>query len=92
VLAVVAIVAVAGNFRGARILVWLFNVEGTVDLIDAITLATIYGAPPYMGAAYWIPAFWVPALLVTHYITFVVLWKYWPGAAQLGATGDRGFG
>jgi hypothetical protein len=33
-----------------------------------------------MGAAYWIPAFWVPALLVTHYITFVVLLKYWRSA------------
>jgi hypothetical protein len=30
-----------------------------------------------MGPAYWIPAFWVPALLVTHYITFIILWKYW---------------
>lgn len=30
-----------------------------------------------MGAAYWIPAFWVPALLMTHYITFVVLLKHW---------------
>jgi len=30
-----------------------------------------------MGPAYWIPAFWVPALLVTHYITFLVLTKYW---------------
>jgi hypothetical protein len=28
-----------------------------------------------MGPAYWIPAFWVPALLVTHYITFVVLMR-----------------
>jgi hypothetical protein len=39
----------------------------------AITLATVSGAPAYMGAAYWIPAFWVPALLVTHYLVFVVL-------------------
>jgi len=30
-----------------------------------------------MGPAYWIPAFWVPALLVTHYITFIILGKYW---------------
>jgi len=30
-----------------------------------------------MGPAYWIPAFWVPALLVTHYITFVLLRNYW---------------
>ena len=38
-----------------------------------------------MGPAYWIPAFWVPALLVTHYITFVILLKYWTGDADQGA-------
>jgi hypothetical protein len=56
-----------------RLLVWIFNVLGTVDLLAAITLATIYRATDFMGPAYWIPAFWVPALLVTHYLTFVVL-------------------
>jgi hypothetical protein len=76
-LAAAAIPAVAGNWRGARLLVWVFNVEGTVDLIAAITLATIHDASSYMGPAYWIPAFWVPALLVTHYITFVVLLRPW---------------
>jgi hypothetical protein len=82
VLAVAAILAVVRSVRGGRLLVWMFNVEGTVDLIAAIALATIYGASADMGPAYWIPAFWVPALLVTHYITFVVLWKYWTGAAR----------
>jgi hypothetical protein len=80
-LALAAIPAVLRNLRIGRLLVWIFNVEGTVDLIAAIALATIHGAPPYMGPAYWIPAFWVPALLVTHYIAFVVLWKYWTSAA-----------
>lgn len=80
-LAVVAIAAVVRQARGSRLLVWIFNVEGTVDLIAAIILATIYGASAYMGPAYWIPAFWVPALLVTHYITFIVLRKDWTGAA-----------
>jgi hypothetical protein len=61
----------------ARILVWIFNVFGTLDLIVAIILANIYGAPAFMGPAYWIPAFWVPALLVTHYVTFVILLKHW---------------
>src|SRR5213593_583478 len=46
-LAVAAIPAVAGNGSGGRVLVWVFNVEGTVDLIAAIALATIYGAPPH---------------------------------------------
>jgi len=81
VLAVVAIPAVATQARSARFLVWLFNLEGTVDLFAAIVLATVYGASEHMGAAYWIPAFWVPALLVTHYVTFIVLWKHWRGAA-----------
>jgi hypothetical protein len=76
VLAMAAIVPVAKDARGARLLVWIFNVAGTLDLIAAIALATIYGAAQYMGPAYWIPAFWVPALLVTHYLTFVVLRRY----------------
>jgi hypothetical protein len=79
VLALAAIPAVATNWKSARALVWIFNVEGTLDLGVAITLATVYGAAPYMGPAYWIPAFWVPALLVTHYITFVILLKHWKG-------------
>ena len=76
-IALAAIPAVAMNWKAARVLVWLFNIEGTLDLFNAIALATLHGAHLFMGAAYWIPAFWVPALLVTHYITFVVLLKYW---------------
>lgn len=73
VLAFVSLVAVARNHWAGRVLVWVFNVEGTLDLMAAIVLATVYDAPVYMGPAYWIPAFWVPALLVTHYVTFLVL-------------------
>jgi hypothetical protein len=77
VLALVALAAVIKNLQSARFLVWLFNIEGSVDLVIAIILATISGAPAYMGAAYWIPALWVPALLVSHYITFVILLTSW---------------
>lgn len=68
-----AVLAMAALLTRSRALVWAFNVEGTIDLIAAITLATVYDAPDYMGPAYWIPAFWVPALLVTHYLTFILL-------------------
>ena len=81
VLALIAIPAVWKNARSARPLVWLFNIEGTLDMITAITLATVYDAQPYMGPAYWIPAFWVPALLVTHYLVFVILRRHWRRAA-----------
>src|SRR5262249_36562606 len=55
-LAFVSLVAVVRDHPIARILVWVFNLEGTLDLVNAIALSTAYGAPPYMGAAYWIPA------------------------------------
>ena len=74
--AVIALIAIPFVLRGsvfAKPLVWFFNIIGTIDLLDAIILATIYNAPVAMGPAYWIPAFWVPLLLVTHYITFVLL-------------------
>jgi len=71
---VAALLAMAALLTGMpRWLVWIFNIWGTADLLTAITLATLHGAPNFMGPAYWIPAFWVPALLVTHYLTFVVL-------------------
>jgi hypothetical protein len=78
-LALIAIPAVVRQSGLARPLVGLFNIEGTVDLIAAISLATINEAAPYMGPAYWIPAFWVPALLVTHYVVFVLLGRRWAG-------------
>jgi len=79
VLALIALLAVVRGSRLARPLVGLFNLEGTVDLITAITLATVNDAAPHMGPAYWIPAFWVPALLVTHYVVFVLLGRRWTG-------------
>jgi len=76
-LAFAAIPAVDGDWKSGRPLVWVFNIVGTLDLLLAITLATVYKAPAHMGPAYWIPAFWVPALLVTHYVTFIVLRRHW---------------
>ena len=84
VTAIIAFVAIPLVLRGsalAKPMVWTFNIFGTIDLLAAITTATIYNAPVAMGPAYWIPAFWVPLLLVTHYVTFIVLWKHWNRAA-----------
>jgi len=78
-LALLALAAVTRDSLLGRPLVALFNLAGTLDLANAIALATWYDAAPYMGAAYWIPAFWVPALLVTHYIVFVLLGRRWIG-------------
>jgi hypothetical protein len=77
ILAFVAVPLVLSGSGLAKPAVWVFNVVGTVDLLTAITTATIYNAPPALGPAYWIPAFWVPMLLVTHYVVFVLLGRSW---------------
>jgi len=76
-LALIALPLVMRRSPLSKPIVWVFNVFGTIDLLCAITLATIFQAPVSMGPSYWIPAFWVPALLVTHYITFLVLRRDW---------------
>lgn len=78
ILALLSILALTRGLRIAWPLLWLFTVEGSVDLVVAIVLATIYDANRFMGPAYWIPAFWVPALLVTHVVTAVVLLRRRP--------------
>jgi hypothetical protein len=85
ILALLSIPAVAAGHWSSRPLLWAFNVEGSLDLLLAMTLAILYEASPFMGPAYWIPAFWVPALLVTHYTTFVILMRYWPERSKRGA-------
>ncbi|PYL67242.1 MAG: hypothetical protein DMF28_09635 [Verrucomicrobia bacterium] len=77
ILAFAAIPFVLRSSGFAKPAVWVFNIVGTLDLLAAITFATIYNAPVTMGPAYWIPAFWVPLLLVTHYVTFVLLRRRW---------------
>ena len=77
VLAFAAIPFVLHGSRLAKPAVWVFNIVGTLDLLAAITFATIYNAPVTMGPAYWIPAFWVQLLLVSHYVTFVLLARRW---------------
>src|SRR5262250_1868542 len=82
VTAIIAFAAIPLVLRGSRLakpIVWVFNIFGTVDLLVAITTGTIYNAVVAMGPAYWIPAFWVPPLLVTHYVTFVILRRPWQG-------------
>lgn len=75
-LALTCLLALTRRWTTAVVLLWIFSIEGFVDLIAAIALATTHDAEPFMGAAYWIPAFWVPSLLVTHVIVFILLWRY----------------
>jgi len=70
VLALLALVALRTDWRGTIALVWVFNVVGTVDLVNALRHAD---AIPNLGAAWYIPTFVVPLLLVTHVMIFARL-------------------
>ena len=69
----------AASTLGSRlgtIIVWVFNIVGTVDLLNAFYQADRFGvgtAPGLQGAAYFIPTVLVPLLLVTHGIVFRAL-------------------
>ncbi len=72
VLALLALVLLRGGSKGAIGAVWLFNVVGTVDLLNALRHVDV---APNFGAAWYIPTFIVPLLLVTHFMIFVRLFK-----------------
>jgi len=70
VLALVVLIALRNRWAGTMALVWLFNIIGTLDLLNALRQAE---AVPYLEAAWYIPTFWVPVLLVTHFMIFARL-------------------
>jgi hypothetical protein len=53
---------------------WIFNVWGSVDLVNAFYQANATGlSPGQLGATYFIPTLIVPLLLITHGLMFRVL-------------------
>ncbi len=75
ILALAASVALARRWSLAIVLVWLFNLWGTADLLFAFYQG-VFGAridPRALGAAFFIPTVLVPALLITHGLIFWLL-------------------
>ena len=88
VLALIALAAVRGNWPAAIPLVWIFNIVGLVDLVNALFQGLRYVPNGHLGAAYFIPTVIVPALLVTHVLLFWLLLRR-VEAADLSASGPR---
>jgi hypothetical protein len=72
-----ALLAIALLGRGlGTIIVWVFNIVGSVDLLNAFYQGDRLGVgmtPGLQGAAYFIPTVLVPLLLVTHALVFRIL-------------------
>jgi hypothetical protein len=75
--AVLALLALALlQSRLGLVLVWLFNLCGTADLLYAFYQGNLSGvgrAPGQMGAAYFVPTVLVPLLFITHGLVFWLL-------------------
>ena len=69
-LALLALIALRSGWAWALALVWLFNVVGTVDLLNALRQQNVV---PNLGATWYIPTLFVPLLLVTHFMIFARL-------------------
>jgi len=73
ILALIAIMALSLRWAMAIPLVWIFNIEGFLDLINAVYQGFSHVPGGHFGATYFIPAMIVPALLVTHMMIFILL-------------------
>src|SRR5262245_17537890 len=73
--AVLALLALAAlQSRLGIVLVWVFNLWGSADLLYACYQG-VGPAPGQLGAAYFIPTVVVPLLLITHGLVFWLLLK-----------------
>ena len=74
VLACAALVAMSRRASWAILLVWLFNVWGSADLLNAVYEGNVVGIDPgALGAAFFIATAVMPPLLVMHLLTFRLL-------------------
>jgi hypothetical protein len=76
--AVLALLALASLPRGAGFAIaWIFNLWGSVDLLNAFYQAGNAGlVPGQLGFAYFIPTLIVPLLLITHGLAFRILLQH----------------
>jgi hypothetical protein len=75
VAATLALVSLAFLSRGAGlVIVWIFNLWGSADLLNAFYQANAAGlVPGQLGVTYFIPTLLVPLLLITHGLAFRIL-------------------
>jgi hypothetical protein len=74
VLALFSMAALSWRWSIAIPVVWIFNIWGTLDLMNAYYMGvTQLRDPGLMGAGIYLPALYVPLLLVSHVLIFSLL-------------------
>ena len=73
-LALVSMAALSRRWPIAIPVVWVFNIWGTIDLLNAYYMgATQLRDPGLMAAGIYVPAVYLPLLLVSHVLIFLLL-------------------
>ena len=63
--------------RAGVVIAWIFNLWGSVDLLNAFYQANQAGlVPGQLGATYFIPTVFVSLLLITHVLAFRILLQH----------------
>ncbi len=74
VLALLSIAALTWRWTFVLPIVWIFNLVGTADLLNAYFKGVTQIADPGLFAAgIYIPALYVPMLLISHTLSFIIL-------------------
>jgi hypothetical protein len=78
VAAMLALLSLVSLRRGFGVVIaWIFNLWGSVDLLNAFYQAGSAGLlSGQLGAAYFIPTVLVPLLLITHGVAFRILLRH----------------
>jgi hypothetical protein len=80
VLAVVTLFALRARLGSAIALVWLTNIVGTVDLVNALVGGLRYDIPRLgMGSFWYVVTILVPILWIAHALAFLLLLRRRPG-------------
>lgn len=83
-LALVSMAALSRRWSTAVPIVWIFNIWGALDLLNAYYMGvTNVGNPGLFGAGIYIPAIYVPLLLVSHVLAFMILTRAWSAEKTL---------
>jgi len=85
VVALIALFALRKGWAYALGAVWLFNVLGTLDLLNALRQLEV---APLLGATWYIPTMIVPVLLVTHFMIFVRLIGVLKGSTRFASLAE----
>ena len=75
VLAIASVLALYNGVSWSALLVWIFNIWGTIDFLIAFYegIAGLPDGPGSFGAAFYIPTVVVPPLFITHCLIFGLL-------------------